>query len=557
MNEKENPGAKIPLGLSDFRRIAEENYFYVDKTLLIREIWDASLVVLIPRPRRFGKTLNQSMLKSFFEKSETPKKPLFNDLQIASDTEMMAHQGCYPVISLTFKDVNAPNYERCLQHMKQVIAAEFSRHEYACAGLGTFERAEYQKIISLEGDETSYERSLQMLSKVLTDYHGKRAVVLIDEYDMPLHAAVNHGYADQALSFLRNLLSGVLKDNDYLEKGVLTGILRVARESIFSGLNNLSVFTLLDQGFSDKFGLTAHEVEAALRSFDLLDHQSDVEEWYNGYLIGNHRMYNPWSILQFLQLKTLEPYWVNTSDNALIRDLMIRGDRRLHEEAAALLTGQTITVQLDENITFKDLGDDSDTIWNFMVFTGYLTVSAFSTNKSGSYKLKIPNNELREFFKSTFARWTRPAKILNRLPKISRALEQCDPKALQEHLNALAGAVLSYHDVSANTEKVYHAFVLGLLVAFDDTWRISSNREAGLGRYDIMLWPRTKGSAGVVIEFKQIQSGDPEPMLDEALNQIITRDYVAPMREDQITPIHIIGIVFQGKQVRVKARTLT
>jgi len=549
---------RLNAGLVDFARIIEDGFFYIDKSMLIKEVWETGAsVILIPRPRRFGKTLMIEMLKAFFEKSERSRRGLFTDLAIQSEPEIMAHQGRFPVIHLTFKDVKAASFQACLEALKHQIANEFARHGDISKTLAEHERADYEAIIDRTADESTYAFSLQRLSRYLYRHHGTRVIALIDEYDMPLHSAEEHGYTDQLMPFVRNLLSALLKDNDaVLEKGILTGILRIAKESIFSGLKNLRVVSLLNKRFADKLGLTQGEVDHALAIYGLGQHRNRVREWYNGYRIGGHELHNPWSIIGFLESGEFGPYWINTSDNKLIRDhLLDQSGSDLEAEIAELLAGGTVPCHLRENLTLRELSRDRDVLWIFLFFF-FFNDTATTETESGDHLLCIPNREVRSFFKEMFSLNTRVPAARAYLEDIRAALRANELETFEKRLQELTVRVLSFHDLAGNAEGTYHGFLIGLLLSLEDDYAITSNREAGFGRYDIAMCPHNQGLPGLILEVKRAQKGK-RGSLDAALSQIRERDYARDLIDRGIDPIYAVAILFEGKRVQIKAQSLT
>jgi hypothetical protein len=499
------------------------------------------------------------MLQAFFEDVQPSCRHLFDGLAVASNKKIMEHQGCYPVIHLTFKDIKGRDLESNLEAIKLQISEEFRRHANIRSALGEYETEEFDAIAKGTASSVEFEQSLRRLSDYLYRYSGRRVIALLDEYDMPLHAAEEHGYRDQLMPFMRNLLSGLLKDNDSrLEKGILTGILRVAKESIFSGLNNLTVYSLLGTRFVDKFGLTEDDVRLALQTYGQTDKLEDVRKWYNGYRIGGLEITNPWSMIHFLHEGRLGDYWINTSDNALIRDLVAEhGDADMERDVAQLLMGGTITCDVQENITFQDLPSNRDALWSFLFFTGYLTLAA-EDEKSATFgrTLCIPNMEVRSFFKKLFVLTNRVPNSRTQAKLVREALLGADIGSLEHGLRELTAGVLSYHDLGGEAERVYHAFVLGLLLMLEDDFEVTSNRESGSGRYDIMLAPRRSGQPGFIIEIKQTGKQDADTLLAVALEQIDQRDYAQQLRQREAMPMFGIAMVFRQKKVWVKARRI-
>jgi hypothetical protein len=573
---------KLPLGKSDFKQIIEENLCYVDKTLFIKEVMDkGDTILLIPRPRRFGKTLNLSMLGYFYDccpaegatgtDAANSYKKLFHSLAISkAGKPYLDKMGKYPVIFLTFKDIKELKWETCLFKLKQLIQEEYSRHDYLLESpkLKPHERDYFQKIMNLTGHIGDYENSLGKLLIFLNRYYGERVVILIDEYDSPVHAGFKEGYYDEIINFTRNFLCGGLKDTDrYLEKSVITGIMRIAKESIFSGLNNPGVYTLLSEEFDDKFGFTGEEVEALLKDFQVFDRYDQVQEWYNGYLFGSRVIYNPWSIINFLGSKTKEckPYWINTADNKIVETLLCKGGKELKKEIEQLVRGEAIEKAIEEDFVLKDVYLEEDLLWSFLLMGGYLKQTGKRSDLAAGkiyFTLWVPNLEVRTTYTRIINRYF-STKIENeKLEMMLKALIAGDIKLFEKMLRKVVLAVFSYHDFSGEPEKVYHALVAGLLIWIANTHEIKSNRESGYGRYDIMIIPRDplaggtyKGQPGYVIEFKTVDKEDNETVetaAAAALAQIEEKKYETELIARGIENIKKLAIVFNGKDVTVK-----
>ncbi|MCP4147821.1 MAG: AAA family ATPase [bacterium] len=576
---------KLPVGVSDFKDMVTGDYLYVDKTLFIKEVLDrGDKIILIPRPRRFGKTLNLSMLKYFYDctpetlsktsesvppgerngSSAHSNKHLFESLAIMkAGSKYPDKMGQHPVIFLSFKGIKELDWESCLLKTKQLIRKEYLKHDYLLDGpkLKKQEKDYFKKIIELTGHKVDYENSLENLLVFLDRYYEKRVVILIDEYDAPVHAGFSNGYYDQIINFMRNFLCGGLKDTDqYLEKSVLTGIMRIAKESIFSGLNNPGVYTLLSNVFNDKFGFTETEVENLLRDFQVPDRYDVVREWYNGYRFGETTIYNPWSIINFLaeDAKKLKPYWINTSDNEIVETLLSMGGKELKEELEQLIRGETIEKVIDDSISLKNVESDENSLWSFLLMGGYLkTISDRLSPNTGEryYKLSIPNLEVKTAYIGIIKRYF-SAKITNKtLETMLKALIGGNIKLFERMLRKVVTAVFSYHDFGGEPERVYHALVAGLLSWISDTHEIKSNRESGYGRYDIMIIPRDIKLTGYVIEFKTVDEEENETVetaLTAALSQIEEKKYETELIERGIENIKKIAIAFRGKAVYVK-----
>lgn len=549
----------LPIGISDFKKVIESGYVYVDKTLLIEELMEqGSEVVLIPRPRRFGKTLNLSMLQYFFEKSDKDASFLFKDLAIWKNEKFRHLQGQFPVIFITFKDLKHTSWQETFSSIQELIASEFRRHRYLLEGtiLAEDEKEIYQKILVNKSDQTIIGKSLLLLSEWLHRYHNKRVILLIDEYDTPAHAAYVGAYYELMINFLRNWLSGGLKDNKYLERGVLTGVLRIAKESIFSGLNNISTFTILNEKFKDKFGLLESEVEPLLQSYGLSEKLSTFRDWYDGYQIGSCKgIYNPWSVLKCIEEQGIFfPYWVNTSDNALIKQLITQGKGYFKADIEELLRGGTIDKKLDDGMIFTELEQSTNSIWSLLLFSGYLTLEA--TPLFGSpCKLKIPNTEVKELYQSMVLNWFEKSLDEQQYHLLFDSLINGDVETFSYIFKEFMISSASIFDIPAEeSEKIYHAFVLGLLVGLKGKYEVKSNRESGFGRYNVMLFPKNSHGLGIIIEFKKVDSADPTSLkkaAESALEQIENKQYAQELIDRGVQRILYLGLSFKGKAVYI------
>jgi hypothetical protein len=577
---------KLPVGVSDFKRIIEKDYYYVDKTLLIKEVIDSGdTILLLPRPRRFGKMLNLSMLGYFYDccpvtwapesnprstapgkdtRSPDTYKHLFDSLAISgAGQEYLDKMGKHPVIFLSFRLIKEKTWKSCLGKIKELIQDEYARHYYLLESqkLLPHERDYFQKIIDLKGDEGNYENSLGKLLVFLSRFYNKRAIILIDEYDAPVHAGFNYGYYDDVIHFMRNFLSGGLKDIDqYLEKGVVTGIMRIAKESIFSGFNNPGVYTLLSEDFSQYFGFTEEEVETMLKDFQLLHMYDRVQLWYNGYRFGGRVIYNPWSIINFLRSKEKEliPYWINTSDNKIVDSLLSRGGLELKKELEQLIRGETIEKAIDENILLKEVELRDDLLWSFLLMGGYLKQTAKRRDPASGkifYSLSIPNEEVKITYTGIIDRYFSNKVENEKLEIMLKALIAGDIKLFEKMLKMIVLSVFSYHDFGNEPEKVYHALVAGLLIWISNTHEVKSNRESGYGRYDIVIIPKDPTQTGYVIEFKSVDKDENETVenaIKTALAQIEAKHYETELKERGIKQIKKLAIAFRGKEVFVK-----
>ncbi|MEN8121663.1 MAG: AAA family ATPase [Bacteroidota bacterium] len=559
---------KLNLGYSDFKNIIKSDSYFVDKSLFIKEVIDAEKnVLLFPRPRRFGKTLNLSMLRYFFDKNEPENEKLFTGLKIWQTGEDIKKHCCkYPVIFLSFKDAKANNWEDCYELIINEIVNLYSEHDYILEKsiLKNYEKDEYFKILKKTAKNADYQNSLKQLTKYLQRFHNTNVIVLIDEYDTPIQSGHKKFY-EEVVSFMRNLLSGAFKDNTYLHKGVITGILRVSKESIFSGLNNLSVNSILHDEFADKFGFTEPEVKEIIKDFKVKTKYSEIKKWYNGYKFGEiSKIYNPWSILNFVVSKNekFKPFWTNTSANELIKDeIKKKSADNIREEILKLINGNTIVKDIEENFVFPDLDKRKSLLWTLLTYSGYLT-----TNREislGEYELLIPNHELKIIFKKTIVEWLEAdIKIIKSLLQDSvNNLINNEIAKFEEGFKEIMGDTFSYYDTAKNNEYVYHSYILGLLAIIGDDYLVKSNKESGEGRYDIMLIPHDKSKNGVVIEIKQIEKQKENEkdedfvkringQIKKAAKQIDRNKYYKELIVNKIRPENIIKVpvVFAGKE---------
>ena len=560
---------RIPIGISDFKKIIEDNYLFVDKSEIIKEFWESEgETILMPRPRRFGKTLNMSMIKYFFtngaEKEDiSENRRLFNGLNIENHEDIMKLCGKYPVIYLSFKDEKHSSLSRLEESLGFLFSKLYKEHNYClkAENLSVTDIEYFNGILERKNSLTELALSIKMLSEYIYSYYNKKVIILIDEYDVPIQAAYMHGYYDEAIEFMRNLLSGAFKDNIYLQKAMITGILRVSKESIFSGLNNIRVCSILSGEFNEKFGFTEEEVLELSRAYGVESELPHIKDWYNGYYFGGKVMYNPWSLLNYLSRVSdgLKPYWVNTSSNDLVNVLLSRGDFQIKQELESLIKGEIIVKAVDENIVMADIEKSSDYLWSFLLFTGYLKSKVIPRNPEDEktyYELRIPNREVRSLYRSIIERWYTDTISKVNYDMMLQALLTGDIKTFQKIFRAYVVRSLSYFDVTkGESEKVYHAFVLGMLVSISDKYEVLSNRESGYGRYDVCIIPRDISKLGVIIEFKKLDEYDTETveeLADEALKQIEDKKYATTLEGRGITNILKLAIVFKGKEVYIK-----
>ncbi|MDQ2087986.1 AAA family ATPase [Herbivorax sp. ANBcel31] len=554
-----------PVGVDDFKKIIKEDLYFVDKTLFIKEIIDdGSEIILISRPRRFGKTLNMSLLKYYFEKSEKDNSYMFKSYKIwAQGEEYTKEQGKYPVITLTFKNVKTSSWDINLGLIKKAIQGEFNRHLYLekSKEITESEKKEFKKICFAEGSVEDYINSLELLSKMLYKHHKQKPYVLLDEYDTILNEAYIHGHWQESIEFMKAFMSAGFKNNPNLYKGVLTGIFRVARGSIFSDMNNLNVCTIFSDNYSEYFGFTQGEVEEILNYYGI-EEGDKVREWYNGYLFGKKKqtvIYNPWSIVMYIHKGILEPYWINTSGNAIIKELVTTGDRNIQFNIQNIIEGGTVDdVKIDENIVYSEIKKSDKSIWSFMLMSGYLKPVKLYLREEGVYcDLKAPNKEVYYFFRNILENWFDETIKGGSVNEMLKALLSGDIYTFHEIFARTVRNVLSYNDVGEDrAESFYHAFVLGMLVYIDKEYNIKSNRESGYGRYDVMIIPKDKSKKGIIIEFKKasdLRGETIDKALEAALKQIEDKKYDEELKGIGINDIVKIGIAFKGKEVKVES----
>jgi hypothetical protein len=558
------PAVRLPIGLSDFRELREGGYVYVDKTALIDDVLhENALVLLVPRPRRFGKTLNLSMLRSFFEKRPEDLRPLFAGLAVTSSAPAWEHFQRYPVIFMTFKDVKPTSWEGCLAGMANVLARAFEEHGYLLTE-GKLDPANARLFAAIRERRATQPElviALELLSRLLAEHHREKVVVLIDEYDTPIHAGYTNRYYDDVIAFFRDFLSGGLKDNPHLRKGVLTGILRVARESLFSGLNNISVYSILRARLATAFGFTEPEVRGLLEATGQAGSLDDIRRYYNGYLFGGEAIYNPWSVLSFLDQSdgVFRPYWIDTSSNDLVRELLLTGPRGVEADLETLLAGGTIDRRIDESIVLRDVATRSDAVWSFLLFTGYLKAVEVTVVDGRQWaKLALPNAEVAVALADMAQTWLEAQTGGSDAARaFLEALLRGDAPAVERHLGRMVQVNASFFDTAApEPERFYHGLVVGLLAGLAPRYDVRSNRESGYGRCDVMVLPRTAGQPGVVLELKRVDTEAGETRaraLTAALRQIRERDYAAELRERGAAPIHEMAAVFEGKRVFVRS----
>jgi hypothetical protein len=561
----------LRIGQSNFGHLVENNHYLVDKTLLIKEFLENPYhIILITRPRRFGKTMNLSMIEHFFDHNKKDSESIFDGFQIASEKEIcQQNQNQYPVINLTLKSIKATNWEECFGHIKKVISDLYKIHKYLLDydELYEFEKEAVKHIILQKADTITYQYSLKGLAEYLYRCFNKQVVILIDEYDTPIINGYKEGYYNEIISFMKIFLGQTFKDNDYLFKGLITGIMRVAKESIFSEMNNPGIFTVSSYYFSDKFGFTENETKHILQYFSLEEKFENIKHWYNGYKFGNIScIYNPYSIVSYIAKheEGFKTHWVNTGSDPLIRERVKEGDiDRTYNTLQDLISGKAVEKSIDENFVFTDFDTKKELLWTLLTYSGYLT--QVKETKKDNYLLKIPNLEVKTVFEKIVLDWlSMDMKISEDLLKrTTRNLINNNLKEFENGFRRIMGDTISYFDAKGEPENIYQAYTLGLLAIIGDEYFIKSNRESEEGRYDILLLPHNTSQNGVVIEIKSIERIENEPddkknkridrAIEKALNQIEDRKYYQELISNQIPEEKIlkVPIIFVGKETFV------
>lgn len=576
----------IQVGTSDFKELIEGNHYFVDKSLLIKEFLEnGGKIILTPRPRRFGKTLNLSMLKYFFDiRTKEVTQDLFKGLKIENEKDIMKFQGEYPVIFISFKGIKYNTFEYSLSAVAMLMSDVYKEHRYLMESdiFKDDEKMDFRKIINREADFVLLTASIKNLTNYLYKYYNKRVMLFIDEYDVPIQESYIRGYLDEMISLIRNMLSDSLKDNIDLEKAMVTGILyrgnetptprvvgvsdshkrqafgSLLKESIFSGLNNLDVNTILGYYFNDKFGFTEAEIEALLNYYNTIDSIENIKKWYNGYVFGGEIIYNPWSVLNYLkkQKDGFMPYWINSSSNDLIKKLLLKGDRNMKLELEELIEGKSINKIIDDSIVMSEVEDSNENIWSFLLMSGYLkAVKRENIEGILHCELKIPNKEVVIFYRNLIKKWFQETMTNQKYELMLNMLVNGEINIFSGLFKEFVINNLSYFDVSGNEpERVYHAFVLGILVSLSENYEVKSNKESGYGRYDVMIIPKDISKTGIIIEFKKIDyflDDTIEEATIAALKQIEDKKYSQELLQKGVKSIIKLAIVFKGKEINI------
>ena len=543
---------RLAIGLSDFKELIEENFYYFDKTSFIDEvIKDGSKVKLFARPRRFGKTLNMSMLKYFFDITKANEnKKLFKNLYIEK-IESFKEQGQYPVIFLSLKDLKASTWEEMEKDIKSTIARLFSEYKYLLNDLDKFDTVTFENIIMKNTNVEDLKEALKFLTKILYEKYNKKVVVLIDEYDTPLVSAYHNKYYKKTKDFFKTFYSIVLKDNNYLQMGILTGIIRVIKAGIFSDLNNLSTYTILSDDYTDSYGLTEEEVIKSLKDYEMECEISNVKDWYDGYKFGDSEVYNPWSILNFLRFKELRAYWVDTSGNDLINDVLKKITKSTIESLERLFDGEGLKQNISGTSDLSKLLSEEE-LWELMLFSGYLTVE--EKIDQDNYILRLPNKEVRTLYRKTFFEkyFGRGSKLLY----LMEALIENKIPEYEERLQEILLTSVSYNDTKKGNEAFYHGLIMGMGLYLEGEYITKSNIESGLGRYDFVIEPKNKSKRAYIMEFKSTDSVEKlEEVSKEALKQIEDKKYDISLKQNEVKEITYMGIAFYGKQIKISYKS--
>ena len=543
----------VPVGIEDFERIINEDYYYVDKTMLIEELLiNRAPVTLFTRPRRFGKTLNMSMIRYFFDvKNKKENRKLFENLKIYN-SEYMSEQGKYPVIFISLKDLKGDTWEKCFENLKKTMYKIFNKYEFVREKLNIVEKRQFDKIWEMRDSKQSFKTSLLDLSNYLNKYYGEKVIILIDEYDAPIINAFDKGYYNEAMDFFQTFYSSALKTNNSLKYGILTGITRIIKEGMFSGLNNLYVNTILSKDYSEYFGFFESEVIEMLEYFDMKYKIEEVREWYNGYIFGESKVYNPWSIVNYVRKKEIKAYWANVSGNTFLENMIDYAGESVYEDLKRFTDGESIEKYISDGTTMKSLLSNDYEIWQLLLYSGYLTKAKNQEKESDSniYNLKIPNKEIRKYFGNMFLNRFFGTEVKTNI--LIKALENGDIKKFEKTLGEIMINMLSHFDLDKEMEKIYQVFMIGLVGFLMGKYEIISNDESGYGRYDLAMIPIKSNEKAYLMEFKisKTKKGM-EERAQKALKQIDEKKYDMKLKARGIKNILKIGVAFYGKEVKV------
>ena len=543
----------VPVGIEDFERIINEDYYYVDKTMLIEELLiNRTPVTLFTRPRRFGKTLNMSMIRYFFDvKNKKENRKSFENLKIYN-SEYMSEQGKYPVIFISLKDLKGDTWEKCFENLKKTMYKIFNKYEFVREKLNIVEKRQFDKIWEMRDSKQSFKTSLLDLSNYLNKYYGEKVIILIDEYDAPIINAFDKGYYNEAMDFFQTFYSSALKTNNSLKYGILTGITRIIKEGMFSGLNNLYVNTILSKDYSEYFGFFESEVIEMLEYFDMKYKIEEVREWYNGYIFGESKVYNPWSIVNYVRKKEIKAYWANVSGNTFLENMIDYAGESVYEDLKRFTDGESIEKYISDGTTMKSLLSNDYEIWQLLLYSGYLTKAKNQEKESDSniYNLKIPNKEIRKYFGNMFLNRFFGTEVKTNI--LIKALENGDIKKFEKTLGEIMINMLSHLDLDKEMEKIYQVFMIGLIGFLMGKYEIISNDESGYGRYDLAMIPIKSNEKAYLMEFKisKTKKGM-EERAQKALKQIDEKKYDTKLKARGIKNILKIGVAFYGKEVKV------
>ena len=550
----------LPIGIEDFKEVIASGYYFVDKTLMIKDlIVNKVKVGLFTRPRRFGKTLNMSMIQRFFEKTDESNAYLFDGLKISEYPECMQCQGQSPVISISLKSMKQGSYKDAFHMFKVLIAREYDRHQNILKSgkISDSERDLFHSILTQKAEDAFYLDSIKFLSDIIVKYYNKNVIILIDEYDVPLENAFHQEFYTDMVNLIRSVFESALKTNPSLDRAFLTGCLRVSKESIFTGLNNLDIFTIISPMFTDSFGFTPDEITDILKYYKLEDKSNEIKDWYDGYLFSDTQIYNPWSTINHIKNLTVnpnypcKPYWSNTSSNEIVKRLIEESNDRTKNAIEELINGTPVKAQIYEDITYGTIDVNSEYIWSFLLFTGYLKVTAYETiGDETYYEMVIPNTEVKSIYKNTIRAWFEKKINADSRTDILEAILKADAEKLEDLLCTWMVNTISCFD---EQENYYHGFVTGLVSGFNG-YMVVSNRESGNGRFDLVVKQRSKWNYAAILEFKIVDKyNQMTKACEDALKQIEEKDYEASLRDEQYENIAKLGICFCQKRCRVKS----